>query len=71
MWTIGLAVSGNEVGLNLKDWKALPKAAQEAKRQRAYVRMHQCGSHYVVDSVADLIPCIDDIEVRIRRGEAP
>ena len=71
MWTIGLAVSGNEVGLNLKDWNALPKEVQEAKRQRAYVRMHQCGSHYVVDSIADLIPCIDDIQARIHRGEAP
>ena len=71
MWTIGLAVSGNEVGLNLQDWNALPKAVQEAKRQRAYVRMHQCGSHYVVDSIADLIPCIDDIQARIHRGEAP
>ncbi len=71
MWTIGLAISGNEVGLALKDWQALPAAQQQAKRQRAYARMQQCGAHYTVDSIADVMPCMDDIQARIRRGEAP
>jgi phosphonoacetaldehyde hydrolase len=71
MWTIGLAVSGNEVGMLLQDWQALPAAQQQAKRERAYTRMQQCGAHYTVDSIADIMPCIDDIQARIRRGEAP
>jgi len=71
MWTIGLAVSGNEVGLMLDEWNALPAAAQKVKRERAYARMQQCGAHYTVDSIADIMPCIDDIQARIRRGEAP
>jgi phosphonoacetaldehyde hydrolase len=71
MWTIGLAVSGNEVGMTLEDWKALPAAEQTIKRERAYARMQQCGAHYTVDSIADLMPCIDDIQARIRRGEKP
>jgi phosphonoacetaldehyde hydrolase len=33
--------------------------------------MYQCGAHYVIDSIADLIPCLDDIEARIARGERP
>jgi phosphonoacetaldehyde hydrolase len=33
--------------------------------------MRQCGAHYVVDSIADLMPCIDDIQARIDRGERP
>jgi phosphonoacetaldehyde hydrolase len=71
MWTIGLAVSGNEVGMNLEDWKVLPAAEQKIKRERACVRMQQCGAHYTVDTIADIMPCIDDIQARIRRGEAP
>ena len=71
MWTIGLAVSGNEVGLMLDEWKALPAAAQKVKRERAYLRMHQCGAHYTVNTIADIMPCIDDIQARIRRGERP
>jgi phosphonoacetaldehyde hydrolase len=70
MWTIGLAVSGNEVGLTLEQWKALSETEKRLKRDRAYTRMWQCGAHYVVDSIADIMPCIDDIQARIRRGEA-
>ncbi len=71
MWTIGLAVSGNEVGLPLKEWKKLPKADQERRRAAAYARMYQTGTHYVVDSIADIMPCIEDIEARLARGERP
>lgn len=71
MWTVGLAVSGNEVGLSLEEWQTLPPEEKEARRARAYRRMLQSGAHYVVDTIADLLPCIDDIETRIRRGEKP
>jgi phosphonoacetaldehyde hydrolase len=71
MWTIGLAVSGNEVGMTLDEWRALPEAEKRTKRQRAHTRMWQCGAHYVVDTIADIMPCIDDIQARIHRGEAP
>lgn len=71
MWTIGLAVSGNEVGLPLEEWNSLPPADRERRRERAFRRMHQAGAHYVVDTIAELMPCIDDIQDRIRRGERP
>jgi phosphonoacetaldehyde hydrolase len=71
MWAIGLAVSGNGVGMALDEWRALPAAAQQAKRERAYTRLQQCGAHCVVDSIADILPCIEDIQTRIRRGETP
>lgn len=71
MWTVGLAISGNEVGLPLKDWRRLKPAEQAMRRERAYGRMRQCGAHFVIDTVAELMPCIDDIEARLRRGEKP
>jgi phosphonoacetaldehyde hydrolase len=71
MWTVGLAMSGNEIGLPLKDVQALAAADRARRRERAYTRMYQCGAHYVIDSIADLIPCLDDIEARIARGERP
>jgi phosphonoacetaldehyde hydrolase len=71
MWTIGLAISGNEVGMPLKDWNKLPKAEQARLRDGAYTRMYQCGAHYVVDTIADILPCLDDIEVRLAAGERP
>ena len=71
MWTIGLAISGNEIGLALKDWKKVAKADQQRMREAAYTRMYQSGAHYVVDSIADIKPCLDDIEARLARGERP
>jgi phosphonoacetaldehyde hydrolase len=71
MWTIGLAVSGNEVGLTLGEWQARPAAEQQVKRERAHRRLLQAGAHYVVDTIADMMPCIDDIQARIHRGEQP
>ncbi len=71
MWTVGLAISGNEVGLTLAEWNALPKAEQEAKRAYAYRRMQTAGAHYTVDTIADLMPCLDDIEARLAKGEKP
>jgi phosphonoacetaldehyde hydrolase len=71
MWSIGLAVSGNEVGLSLDEWQKLPRPQQELHRARAHRRMRQSGAHYVVDTIADLIPCLDDIQARVHRGEKP
>lgn len=71
MWTVGLAVSGNEVGLSLADWKALSDADRTIRRERAYRRMRSSGAHYVVDSIADMMPCIDDIGRRLAAGEKP
>jgi len=71
MWSVGLAMSGNEVGLPFKEMMALPAGERAALRQRAYMRMHQAGAHYVVDSIADILPVLDDIEARLRRGEKP
>jgi phosphonoacetaldehyde hydrolase len=71
MWTIGLAISGNEVGLSLPEWRALPEGDRQARRDRACQRMQMCGAHYVVDTIADILPCVDEIEGRLARGERP
>ena len=71
MWTIGLALSGNEIGLPLREMKALEPADFQRRRERAYTRMRQIGAHYVVDSIADVMPCLDAIEERMARGEHP
>jgi len=70
-WGIGLAVSGNEVGVPLADWQAFPEAVKQRHRDRIYPTMYQRGAHYVIDSIADLLPCLDDIEARMQRGDKP
>ena len=70
-WAIGLAISGNEVGVPLAEWKAMPESVQQAHRDRIYPTMYQRGAQYVIDSVADMMPCLDEIEARLARGERP
>ncbi len=71
MWTVAVAVSGNEVGLPLAAWQALTEAQREACRDHAYHRLRMAGAHYVVDTVADLPGCLAAIEERMQRGDRP
>lgn len=70
MWTIGLATSGNEVGLPADAWKRLPAQERERLRRRAHRRMHEAGADFVVDSIADVLPCIDAIAAELAAGKA-
>ncbi|MBF0107003.1 MAG: phosphonoacetaldehyde hydrolase [Deltaproteobacteria bacterium] len=71
MWTIGLAKTGNEMGLTLAQIEALEPDVRQRKLARAYTRMYQTGAHYVVDSIADCLPVLHDINNRLARGERP
>ncbi len=71
MWTVAVAISGNEVGLSPADWEALSPAEQQQRRHAAYTRLRASGAHYVIDSIADLLPYIEVIERRLARGEQP
>ena len=71
MWTIGLAKTGNEVGLNEQEIAELPTAELQRRLDRAYQRMAQSGAHYVVDTVAEVLPLIDQIQERLASGERP
>lgn len=71
MWTVSVAVSGNEVGLSRADWQALPAARQQALRETAATRLARAGAHDVIDTVADLPAALDAIDAALARGERP
>ena len=71
MWTIGLARTGNEMGLTEAEIEALPAEVGQARLDRAYERLRQSGAHYVVDSIGDVPLLLDDINARLARGERP
>jgi phosphonoacetaldehyde hydrolase len=71
MWTVGLAKSGNEIGLTEREIELLPADEFERRLSRAYTRMQRAGADYVIDGIWDLLPCLDDIEARLARGERP
>ena len=71
MWTVGVILTGNEIGLSKNDLDALDPAVRTRLAAAARARMEVAGAHYVIDGIADLIPCLDDIEMRMARGERP
>ena len=70
-WGVGLAISDNKVGVPLHEWNAMPEDIKQAHRDRIYPTTYQHGAHYVIDSIADLMPCLNVIEARLKRGEKP
>jgi phosphonoacetaldehyde hydrolase len=71
MWTIGLAKTGNELGLTEQEIAALEPQVLRGKLDRARERFRQAGAHYVVDAIAEVAPVLDEINARLAHGERP
>ena len=70
-WTVGVSVSGNFVGLSEAEWINLDPDVRSTLRLAANEKLLKAGAHFVVDSVADLIPVIDEIETLLAQGVLP
>ncbi|WP_233863297.1 phosphonoacetaldehyde hydrolase [Paraburkholderia adhaesiva] len=70
-WAVGVAVSGNAFGMTEDEVRALPPEVFARRREAAVARLVAAGAHYVIDSVADLLPIVSEIEGRLARGERP
>jgi phosphonoacetaldehyde hydrolase len=70
-WTVGLARTGNEVGLSLEDSTTATPAELEALLGKARETLRRAGAHTVVDSIADVPGVVEDINRRLARGEKP
>ncbi len=71
MWSVGVVMTGNEIGMSETELAAADPSLVAAKRDRAYAKLAQAGAHYVVDSIAEIPPILDTIEARLARGERP
>jgi phosphonoacetaldehyde hydrolase len=70
-WTIGLALSGNAVGLSAEELAALPPADLAPLRAKATAELKAAGADLVIDSIATLPQAIDTLEDRIAKGAKP
>ncbi|MCU0512130.1 MAG: phosphonoacetaldehyde hydrolase [Anaerolineae bacterium] len=71
MWTIGLAKTGNELGLSLAEVTVLPRATLTARLAAARARLLAAGAHEVVDGLADIMPALERLHDRHAAGEKP
>jgi phosphonoacetaldehyde hydrolase len=70
-WTVGVAVSGNVLGLSLDEINKMPEGEVAHLKNSAREKMQEIQPDYVIDSVADLLPVIDQINRRLDLGEKP
>lgn len=61
MWTVGVSLSGNEVGYSLAELAQARPQEIEARVARAEAKLSQAGAHFVVRSVAELPPVLRQI----------
>jgi phosphonoacetaldehyde hydrolase len=71
VWTIGVARTGNMIGLSAEDFAALAPPEQAMRLENARIALSAAGAHEVIDTVADCEVALDAIEARIRDGERP
>lgn len=70
-WTVGVAKTGNEVGLNQQELAALSAEEVIRKVNRATDGLAKAGAHYVVESITGLSAIISEIEQRLKMGDRP
>ena len=71
MWTVGLSLSGNEVGYSVQEFASAPEQEVEARVAVAEAKLKKAGAHYVVRSVADLPAVLVQIAAEMRAGKMP
>ena len=71
MWTVGLSLSGNEVGYSVQEFAKADAAEVEARVAVAEAKLKKAGAHYVVRSVADLPEVLKAIAADMRAGRKP
>jgi phosphonoacetaldehyde hydrolase len=58
-FTVGVAASGNAVGLSLEAWQALTPQERDSRAEQARRRLLAAGADLVINSVAELVPALE------------
>ncbi len=70
-WTIGIAKTGNELGLTQQQVEALTDNELQQSLAPIYDKLYRAGAHYVVNSLTDVPAVVDAINIRLAAGENP
>lgn len=71
-WTVGLSRYSNYMLINTLDEEATLSAAEiERRHEVTRQKLWGAGAHYVIDSIVDIEPVLEDINARLARGEKP
>jgi phosphonoacetaldehyde hydrolase len=71
MWSVGLAVTGNLLGLREQEVNVLTDEQRQAARDRIEPMLYSAGAHNVVDGIWALPAALEKINIRLAAGERP
>jgi phosphonoacetaldehyde hydrolase len=71
MWTVGIARSGNLVGLSEDELNQLAPKDQALRVEAATALLYRGGAHFVADTIAELPQALRRIEDEMRYGRRP
>lgn len=71
MWTVGVAATGNEIGLSASELASLAPEDRRQRLEQARRKLNLAGAHYVIDSAAEIGPVVEEINQRLAAGELP
>lgn len=70
-WTVGIAQTGNMIGLPQEQWQALPEVEQSQRLQTAHRKLEAAGANYLIDTLDDIDRVLDQIEAQLQTGGRP
>ena len=71
MWTVGLSLTGNLMGLTEEQVNGLSAAEMEKACERIESQLYEAGAHFVIQGIWDLPGVLDEIESRLAQEERP
>jgi phosphonoacetaldehyde hydrolase len=71
-WGVGVSKYSNYLDIStMEEFESMSAAEFERRHEITRETLSKTGAHYVIDSLVDLPPVIDDINARMARGERP
>jgi phosphonoacetaldehyde hydrolase len=71
VWTVGVAASGNAVGLSFEAYQALSPEDRQDRLAIATRSLTAAGADFVIPTVAELLTVLSQIEQRLADGGRP
>ncbi|MCR9293721.1 MAG: phosphonoacetaldehyde hydrolase [bacterium] len=68
-WTIGIAQTGNLIGLSPVEWQQLSATQQSEMLATASSKLREAGAHFVVNSVAEVPQIVTQINALLEAGQ--
>ena len=68
MWAVGVTETGNGMGVSEEELHQLPADERARRHAAAESSFHDAGADFVIRSVAELTPVLEEIETRLAAG---